>query len=299
MVPEPLRFVNKPIFLVKNRYICYSLQTMTMLESIVLGAVQGLTEFLPISSSGHLVLFQNLFGITEPELLFDTALHFGTLLALLAVFYKDVVELLRTFVSLLAPSRLSSLPQRFQEDEQARLLILILAGTVPTVVIGFAFKDFFERLFSSVGLVGCTLLATGTLLLLTRSFQNTSTRIGRMAVWQAVLIGLAQGCAITPGISRSGATIAVALFLGIERETSGRFSFLLSMPAILGAVILNFSTTAMPDHGAGAVAAGAAAAFITGYVSLVFLLRVIRRGKFFLFAPYCFLLGIAALIAAW
>ncbi len=271
---------------------------MSIWQAIFLGAIQGLTEFLPVSSSGHLVLFQHLMGIREPELLFDTALHFGTLLALLIVFRQDVLHLLRTFLSLFSPRQLKMLPERYRQDENVRLLVLIVVGTIPTVALGVAFKDLFEQLFSSVGVVGFTLCITGTLLLFTRKFPGGRRDIMQVVLLQALVIGFVQGLAITPGISRSGSTIAIALFLGIERETSGRFSFLLSLPAVFGATLLNFSTTMVPDHQVSAIVLGTLAALITGYVSLVFLLKLIKRGKFYLFAPYCFLAGGVALVCA-
>ena len=268
---------------------------MDMGHSIFLGIVQGLTEFLPVSSSGHLVLFQNLLGVHGAELLFDTALHFGTLLALCMVFRKDIAGLLRSFLRLCSPAQLRALPGRYRSDETTRLLILIIIGSVPTVLIGLAFKDLFERLFSSLQVVGCTLMITGALLWLTRRCANTSRDILQMTAFQALAIGFVQGLAITPGISRSGSTIAVALLLGIGRETSGRFSFLLSMPAILGATLLGFGSTAVTSAELYTIAAGTGAAVITGYLSLVLLLKVIRKGRFYLFAPYCLLAGLAAL----
>jgi undecaprenyl-diphosphatase len=270
---------------------------MNIFEALFLGVMQGVTEFLPVSSSGHLVLLQHLLGVDEPGLLFDVAVHFGTLLAVLAVFRQDVAKLLTTFFSLCTPAGMKSLPTRFAHDENTRLLMLIIIGTIPTVLIGLLFKDLVETMFSSVAVAGGALLVTGTLLLATRWRSATCITIPQMAVWQALIIGVAQGLALTPGISRSGATIAMALFLGIERETSGRFSFLLCLPAIIGAVLLNVFGGIAGDK-VLPIVAGTLAAAIVGYLALVFLLRVVRRGKFHVFAPYCYAVGALALYLA-
>lgn len=269
---------------------------MNLLQSFILGIVQGLTEFLPISSSGHLVFLQNFFGIRGPELLFDTALHFGTLIALILVFKKDIAELISSFLTLSSPANLKKIKILYRQDHTTRLLILILIGTIPTVVIGLLFKDIFEKLFSSITIVGFMLLLTGGLLWITKYFKNNSKHILQATIYHALIIGFIQGLAITPGISRSGSTIAVALFLGIERETSGRYSFLLSMPAILGATILNFASATVAAGELYNIMIGMAAAIVTGYVSLKFLLKLIKKGRFYFFSPYCVIVGATALL---
>jgi len=281
--------------LITNNVPSWNKLVMDIFHSLLLGTVQGLTEFLPVSSSGHLVIFQNLLGMHEPEMLFDTALHFGTLLALFIVFRNDVAELITSFFRILFVKKNASITASYGTDETTRLLVLIVVGTVPTVLLGFCFKDLFERLFSSVSVVGCTLLITGALLWFTKYRTSTTKTVMQMTIYHALVIGFIQGLAITPGISRSGSTIAVALFLGIERETSGRFSFLLSMPAVLGATILNFSAATVTTSEIIPIALGTAAAVITGWISLVFLLKLIRQGRFHFFAPYCFSIGMAAL----
>ena len=269
-----------------------------MLHAIFLGILQGLTEFLPISSSGHLVIIQNLLGFSEPEVLFDTALHFGTLIAIIIVFRKDVTELLKTLFSFFSADKIRSLPSFYKNDETTRLLILIIVGTLPTVFIGLLFKDFIETLFSSVPVTGLMLLITGSFLWCTKYFGNTKKTILEMTLLNALIIGLVQGFAIAPGISRSGATIAFALFLGIERKSCGRYSFLLSLPAVLGATILNFSTNDFALNELVPIAVGTVFSLIAGYFSLVFLLKLIQKGKFYLFAPYCLILGIITILCA-
>ena len=216
---------------------------MQLQQAIILGAIQGLTEFLPVSSSGHLVLMQNLFGINEPEILFDIFLHLGTLVAICIVFIKEILSILLTIWRLPGLLRSSkSWLQLFKENEDIRIAALIITGSIPTAILGLMLERWSDQLFGSVGLVGFMLLVTGCLLALTRRVQTEDRFIKQVTVKDSLIIGLVQGFAVIPGISRSGATISVALFLGINREVAGRFSFLLSIPAILGALILGFQS---------------------------------------------------------
>ena len=262
--------------------------------------LQGLTEFLPVSSSGHLVLLKNLFGMQEPDLFFDTMVHCGTLIAVLVVFRQDILRLVESTFRLLKGVRASREERaRIASDPQARLIVFILIACVPTGLIGVFFKDFFEHLFSSVFAVGISLMITGTLLLLTRFVRPELGTEKSMGWSDALVIGFVQALAITPGISRSGSTIATALLLGIDRETAGRFSFLIFIPAILGAIVLNAE---LPEaHTAfylSTIAAATAAAAIIGYGALKLLLRFVHQGKLFVFAPYCYLVGVIAMIVA-
>lgn len=267
-------------------------------EAILLGAIQGLTEFLPISSSGHLVLFQHLLGFRQPEILFDVCLHVGTLTAVCVVFFKEIVHILTTVLRLPAKSRAAGgLKNLYRTDEAFRIAALICIGSVPTAALGLAFHQFAERIFTSVALVGFMLLVTGCLLWFTRAAPGQGRPVLRMTAKDALLVGLAQGMAILPGISRSGATISAALYAGVDRHTAGRYSFLLSIPAILGALVLeadaSISQTTIP---AGIMLLGASAAAAVGYAALRILLFVVHRGKIYRFAPYCWLAGAAALL---
>ena len=266
------------------------------LEALVLGIVQGATEYLPVSSSGHLVIAQHLFGLEEPALFFDIVLHLGTLVAVVWYYRKDILELvLETFAALRNLASGHSWKETLQSYPGFRFALLIVVGTIPTAVIGLAFEDTFERLFGSVRLVGLMLILTGTVLLLTRLARNGGRDAAGMTWIDALLIGVVQGLAITPGISRSGITIATALLLGIERETAARFSFLLSIPSILGALMLRFGG-ANDGVGTTALVVGFSAAALTGYFCLALLVRLVKRGRLSWFAPYCFTLGLLALI---
>lgn len=271
---------------------------MSLFEAILLGAVQGLTEFLPISSSGHLVLFQHLLGFRQPEILFDVFLHVGTLAAICTVFFKEIVQILSVGFHLPAKTRAAGgLKHLYRNDPAARMAALIAVGSVPTALLGLLFHRFAEQIFASPALVGMMLLLTGCLLWFTRRAAETGRSILKLNARDALLVGLAQGMAILPGISRSGATISTALYAGVDRKTAGRYSFLLSIPAILGALMLeadaSLTHTTIP---AGIILMGAATAAGIGYAALKVLLFVVHRGQMHQFAPYCWLAGTAALL---
>ncbi len=267
---------------------------MNTVEAIVLGAIQGLTEFLPVSSSGHLVLFQNLFGIKEPELLFDICLHVGTLAAVVVVFYRDILAIITALLQI--PQRMKNaggLLALCRVDPEIRMALLIVIGSVPTALIGLLFKEITDRLFGSTAIVGCMLIVTGSLLWLTRRIRTGGRPINQTTAKDAFLIGIVQGLAILPGISRSGSTIATALFLGVDRKLAGRYSFLLSIPAIVGALVLGLDApelhTTIPW---GTIIAGSMVSAVVGWLALVILLRVVDRGQLHRFAPYCWLVGV-------
>jgi len=255
------------------------------LESVLLGLVQGLTEFLPVSSSGHLVLAQSLIpGFEQPGVLFDTLLHGGTLLAVLVYFRRDMRELLASLFPGGDPSR-------------RRLALLLVAATVPTGLIGVGFKDPLEALFHAPRSAAAMLLVTGALLWVSEALARPRLGLEGVGYGRALAIGTVQGLAIVPGISRSGSTIAVGTLLGIRGEDAARFSFLLSVPAILGAVVLQLPHLEGVETGRlGGYAAGVAAAFASGLWAIRFLLAAIRRGRFRWFAVYCWLLGAGYLL---
>lgn len=272
---------------------------MNIYQASCLGAVQGLTEFLPVSSSGHLVLFQHLFGLKEPELAFDISVHMGTLAAVLFYFRQDLWAMVTALIRL--PGRLAG-GERFSDlaatDEAIRMALLIVLASIPTAVLGLAFKEIADQLFSSVAMVGGALIVTAGLLWTTRQPRGEGAGILAVSLAAALTIGLVQGLAIVPGISRSGATIAVGILLGLNRETSARFSFLLSIPAVAGAGLLGIMGLAGPGNlPLAVVAVGTAVSAIVGYGALRLLVYIVRRGSLHRFAPYCGVVGIVAL--AW
>ena len=252
---------------------------LTIWIAILLGLVQGLCEFLPISSSGHLVLLHNIFGIEEGALFFTTMLHVGTLIAVFAVYWKEVWSMLRHPFS--------------------RKVGLLLTALVPTVVIALLFKDFFEDSYQGAWL-GVGFLATAIILTLCERLKPRKRKnLKEMRYTDALLIGAMQGVAILPGISRSGSTIAGGLFAGLERKTAADFSFLLSIPAILGSVVLQ-----APDMISGGVGeinwwfilAGMAAAALSGYFAIRFMLMLLTRKSMKGFAIYVAILGLLVIL---
>ncbi|MBM4277773.1 MAG: undecaprenyl-diphosphate phosphatase [Deltaproteobacteria bacterium] len=259
---------------------------MNIFHAIFLGVIQGLTEFLPISSSGHLVFFQSLFGMKEPQLFFDVMLHFGTLLAVMVYFRRDISGIIRGIGSMLTG--------KGKNEEGIKFFFWILVASIPTGLMGILFKDWFESLFSKPKIVGGMLLITGSILYLTRWAKREDKYLEKMNWVDALLIGVAQGIAIIPGISRSGATISMGLFCGLNRELAGTFSFLLSIPAILGATILEMRKIQSVSEILPALL-GMGVAFGVGSLSLTFLIKIIKAGKLSNFSYYCWAMGLLML----
>lgn len=256
-----------------------------LIETVILGIIQGLTEWLPISSSGHLRIAEKFLGLEVP-ILFDVILHLGTLTVILFFFRSDVKKIL------------SALARLDFKTDYGRLIPLIIVGTIPTALIGLAFSIFLENFFREVLTVAVALLACGFVLYSAKAAKEKTGDIGYFA---ALLIGIAQGIAVIPGLSRSGLTIATALLLGIEREKAFKFSFLLSVPAVIGAFGLtlhtHFSALAASNLGWVEVFAGVAAAVIVGYLSLKLLWKVLAKKGFHFFAFYCWAFGVFLILA--
>lgn len=269
---------------------------MELLPAAILGLVQALTEFLPVSSSGHLVLSRILLGVqTEHGAAFEVAVHFGTLLSVVIVLRQEVWALLRSaWTAVKQPGRI---PVLWSEEQEFRLLVAIVVGCIPAGVVGLAFKDQLEAAFASPVIVCSALIATGFVLLATLLPAVGEKRVG---IGSALLIGLAQAVAIIPGVSRSGSTIATAMFLGLEREHAARYSFLLSLPVIAGATALKareLLSVQISDQTWLALGLGASVAFIAGIGALVLLMRIVRRGGFAHFGWYCIAVGVIGLWA--
>ena len=247
---------------------------MELIKAIILGIIQGLTEFLPISSSGHLVLAQKIMGFTEPPLIFDTVLHLGTLFAVVLVLWGDIWPLLK---------------KPFQ-----KMTALLIVGTIPTALLGILLKDFFDNLFKSGKTLGVEFIITGLVLLAAQRMSNGHKKLKETTGMDAIFVGIMQGIAILPAVSRSGLTIAGALFRKMDREFAARFSFLLSIPAILGATVLQVKDIA--EGGAvlpatSSLIGGFIFSFIFGIISVKFMMKVIKEGKLNGFGIYCSVLG--------
>ena len=276
---------------------------MNYTEAIILGIIQGLTEFLPVSSSGHLVLFQHLFGLKEAELFFDVCVHLGTLLAVMVVFRKEIMNIIMALMRFLSSSASKkTVLQKIKSDPDLKMAFLIVIGSIPTAVLGFLFRGIADRLFSSAFIAGLMLIITGLLLWITRRAATRVEQPGpdRLTPKNALIVGVVQGLAIIPGISRSGSTISIGLLLGINRETAARYSFLLSIPAIIGAGLLSLKEgLSQTDLAVQISLLGAGTAALVGYGALKSLLHVVRKGRLHLFAPYCWLVGILAIVFSW
>ncbi len=269
---------------------------MTLLQAVVLGIVQGLTEFLPVSSSGHLVLFQRLCGFKEPMLAFDIAVHAGTLLAVLAFFHKDVLEILGDF--------LASLRRIFPGKHVSRGSIqpphrglwgCILMTLIPTGFIAIYFSDYIESTFSNLAFVAGAWLFLGILLILSERFPKGRRDLSVIHYGDAFWVGLAQGIALLPGISRSGSTILAGMSLGIKKEDAAKFSFLISIPAVAGAILMHLKHGIQYFQGNASVTlAGFFSSAITGYIVIRWLMGVIQRGRFSLFGYYCIAISLFA-----
>ncbi len=260
---------------------------MDIWQSLLLGILQGLTEFLPISSSGHLVLAQHLLGINPPGITFEVLVHFGTLSAVVVYFRRRLLSLVK---GLRDPAQhLAGLPAR-------KYLTAVIIGTVPAGLIGLFLQDEIERTFSSPTMTGLFLVVTGALLLTT----IFTAKLGRsLTLPRGIAIGIAQAAALLPGISRSGVTISTGMFLAVPAEDAAEFSFILSIPAIMGATalsVMNVLEQGIPGAMLGIYFLGAIAATIIGYFSLWVLFRLIRHGRLWWFALYCVPAGVATLL---
>ena len=273
---------------------------MTYLMSAILGFVQGVAEFLPISSSGHLTLLQHFFGMEEPDNLFNILLHFATLLAVCVYYFQDVVEMVVEFFRAIG-DMFSRHPSRGNPPEARRLVFLIVVGTLPLFVVMLV-KDYVEALGSSPVFVSCALLVTGCILFLSDRMGGGRKTARTATLKDVLLVGLAQGCATIPGLSRSGCTISAGMAVGFDRKFAVRYSFLLSLPAVLGATILEVKDVIgmegglaqgmLPMYLVGMVIAG-----VVGYFSIRLVNLLASKGKFGAFAYYCWAAGIVSLIA--
>ncbi len=288
---------------------------MGLLESIIMGIIQGVTEFLPVSSSGHLAIFKNFFGMSEVGISFDILLHVGTLVAVFICFWKDIWELIVNgfgiivdviknvgyfFVNLTKSDKSSrkeyvnviSTPYR-------RYVILIIVATIPTGIMGILLKDTIERATTALLVPGICLLITSILLLIADNAKDGRETEENFSYKKAGIIGICQGFATMPGISRSGTTITACLMTGMDRAFAVKFSFIVSIPAILGAAVLDLpdmfkesiSTAQWANYAVGTVISA-----VVGYVCIKTMLKVVRKKKFKGFSLYCALMGIIAII---
>ena len=259
---------------------------MTWIDAVILGIIQGLTEFLPISSSGHLEIGTVLLGINSTNnLAFALVVHFATCLSTMFVFYKEIFSLMKGFLE-------------FKWNDSTQFILKIIISMIPIGVIGLLFESEIEALFrGNVFLVGCMLILTSVLLFITRYITQAS---GEVTFGKSLVIGLAQSIAILPGISRSGFTIVMALMLGVSREKAAKFSFLMVLLPITGVSLLKIKEymefpNSEQEVNTLALFLGFIAAFISGYLSCRWMLKIVKKGKLIYFSIYCFFLGLTAI----
>ncbi len=261
------------------------------IKAIILGLIQGLTEFLPVSSSGHLVLFSNFMQFEQSGIAFDVFVHIGTLFSVLIAFRKELTQMIiAPFVIWLQKKEDKELKEFLSWD------LYVVVATIPAVIIGLFFKDAIEHAFTSILLVYSMLMVTGLLMFLTRFLKERNTPLGYT---NSFIIGIAQAFAILPGISRSGSTIFTGLAFGIDRVKAAKFSFIMSIPAILGAAVLQLKDLAAAPptfHESMIYLVGGIMSALTGYLAIVWLIKIVRRGKLEWFGYYCFTVGLIGLL---
>ncbi len=263
---------------------------MDCIEALILGLVQGLTEYLPVSSSGHLAIGAAIFGIDgEENLAFTIMVHVATVLSTLVILWKEIGWIFKGLF-------------KFQMNEETKYFLNIVVSMIPVGIVGVFFKDYVEDVFGSgLLIVGCMLLLTA--LLLTFSYYAKPRQKEKISMKDAFIIGLAQACAVTPGLSRSGSTIATGLMLGNKKEKLAQFSFLMVIPPILGEALLDMLKAAKGEEAFGNVdalplAVGFAAAFVSGCVACKWMINIVKKGKLVYFGIYCALAGAAVIISS-
>ena len=289
---------------------------MSYLQAVILGFVQGATEFLPVSSSGHLAILKYIFGLSDIGITFDVFLHVGTLIAVFAVYYKDIWELIKNAFCIIGcvcfniDAWLRNIPQRYDEDKipykkvlpnsYRRFVLLAVVSTIPVGIVGLLFEDYIESVSQGLLVPGICLLITGVVLLLAEALPGGKKDASDMSYKNAVFIGICQACAVFPGISRSGSTISGSLIAGLDREFAVKYSFILSIPAILGAALMSCVDIAQGEvvvetGEIGMYAVGMAVAAVIGFIAIKLLLKVVVNRKFKWFSLYCFAVGIFAI----
>ncbi|WP_288267011.1 undecaprenyl-diphosphate phosphatase [uncultured Methanobrevibacter sp.] len=266
---------------------------MDIIQGIIIGIVQGLTEFLPVSSSAHLVFIQNILGV-ESSLAFDTFLHLGTLIAVLWFFRYDIYKMLKSWWLSLGDILQGRFTEGFREDPYKRLAWYVIIATIPVGIVGVLFEDSVDALFAGALYVPAFFLfVTGTILYLSQRMTSGNINYDNITKKEALFMGLGQACAILPGLSRSGTTIAAGLTIGLDKEFAAKFSFILSIPAIFGAFVLQLKDigSAM-DANFLPVFLGFIAAIISGYLAIKWMLDLIQNKSLDIFSYYCWVVGI-------
>ncbi|MDY4923206.1 undecaprenyl-diphosphate phosphatase [Frisingicoccus sp.] len=282
---------------------------MSLWKAILLGLIQGITEFLPVSSSGHLAIFQYIFKVnTDTGMLFEVMLHLGTLISVCIVFWKDIRKLFIEGIHVLVDAFVNLKIKLTKSDEKYRRIVtnayrkfvlLILATSVPTALIGLILNNVMEAATNSLLVPGICLIINAIILLVVGSLPGGKKKVKKTSYKEAAVIGVAQGLAVLPGISRSGSTISACLGLGFDRSFAVKYSFIASLPAIIGANLLELRHLGEAVSSGGEIlyyAAGMVVAGIAGYICIRIMMRVVSEKKFSYFAYYCAIVGVISLI---
>ena len=287
---------------------------MTIVQAIILGVIQGLTEFLPVSSSGHLAIMKNILRMDlETGALYDVLLHVATLVAICIVMRKDIVKLILEFISIVRDvftNFLIFIDRITHKDDQyyikimssayRRFVVLIIVSSIPTAIIGFLLNDIIETVENELLVPGICLIATAVIILISDFIADGTKKPKDATVYDAFAIGTAQGIATLPGLSRSGTTITACILCGFDRKFAVKYSFIMSMPAIFGALILKLSKISSETVTGGDIAVyivGMVIAAVVGYFALIFTTRLVQKKSFKYFAFYCFGIGVVSIIA--
>lgn len=272
---------------------------MDILQGIIIGIVQGLTEFLPVSSSAHLVFIQNILGV-ESTLAFDTFLHLGSLLAVLWFFRADIIKMILSWISSIQDILQHRFRQGLIDDPYKRLSWYVILATIPVAIVGVLFDDAVESLFAGALYVPAFFLfVTGTILYLSQRMTSGNIDLKNISAKESLFMGLGQACAVLPGLSRSGTTIAAGLVMGLNKEFAAKFSFILSIPAILGAFVLQIKDIGgAMDANFLPVILGFIAAFVAGYAAIKWMLELIQKRSLDIFAYYCWVVGIVVFMGS-
>lgn len=272
---------------------------MGYIEAIILGLVQGLSEFLPISSSGHLALLENLFEIKEDSVIFFAVLlHIGTLVSIFIVYHEDIYALIKELF-LLFKDIFTGKGLRIEERPIRKLGIMIIVSSIPTAIMGLLFSDYIDRIFGSLTVISICWIITGFILLYSEKLNNNKKEIEGMKYRNAIFVGICQGLAIMPGISRSGSTIVGSLVTGLKREFAVEFAFLISIPAILGSAILEFPKAikaGIEPSTIGPMIVGFLVAAISGYFAITTMIRIVSKHRMRYFSYYVWILGLGTFI---
>ncbi|SHJ56738.1 Undecaprenyl-diphosphatase [Anaerobranca californiensis DSM 14826] len=272
---------------------------MTILEAIIVGIVQGLTEFIPVSSSAHIVLTQNLLGVKQPGITFEVVVHIGTLFSVFWIFGSDIIKLLKAVVDLPRTITKNETFESLKTKNDRNLIFMLILGTLVTGTIGVLFKDFFVSFYHNNTAIGIALLVTGFILWISQKLNPGYKKEGEIGILDAIIVGAFQSLAIFPGISRSGSTIAGALLRKMDKETAVRYSFLLSIPAILGATLLEVKEvleTGFDQSLALPYIFGLIFSAISGIIAIKWLVAFLKKGKLHYFSFYCWFIGILVLL---